>query len=490
MNNHKLVQALATFNKKEWREFSKFAESPYFNTDKHCIRLLDILKREFAKKDSFRLSRTRLEKLFSKNNTVDASLLNVKLSLLTRLAEQFLIQYNFESQNLYKKHLLLEEFLERGLDKHFERTYKKNAGEHKVPQKVSPKFYRNKLLIEYDFTEYITTHKKKMGTRENIQEVSDTLDIYYFLEKINLFTNTIPLENVYDKEYDSSTFELLDTIIQLPRYANHPVLHVYYAAFQTIRFRDNVLHFRQLWDLLEINGQFIEACNLYKLYCLCANYCIEKVVAGKVEFFEDMYEVYRKMEEEELFLLEKHVCVGLLRNTINVALKAGESEWAEYVIEKYKNKIAPHLRESLYMYCSSLLAFHHKKYEETISCLSGVQSISNIFDIDIKFILMKAYYEQDEDFCYRTEQVFRSFKAFIKQHKELAKPRKEACINFANILINLYRVKHGEGRGTLGGITEKMQQYELIVGKSWLTEKTVELNLIRSSAARLVSVSR
>lgn len=489
MNNHKLIQTLKTFNKKEWREFSRFVESPYFNTDKHCIRLLGILKKEFVKKDGFQVSRTRLERLFSRNGAADASLLNVKLSLLTRLAEQFLVQYNFESQNLYRKHLLLEEFLGRGLNNHFERAYKKDACQHKVPKKVSPGFYRNKLLIEHDFTEYITVHKKKMGVRENIQEVSDTLDIYYLLEKIDLFTNTIPLENMYNKEYDSSTFELLETLIQRPRFASHPLLRVYYAAFQMIKFRDNALFFNKLWKLLEANGQFIEASSLYKLYCLCANYCIEKVVAGQVEFHQNIYEVYRKIEEEELFLLEGYVDIGLLRNTINIALKVGESEWAEYVLEKYKNKIAPDSQESVYMYCKSVIAFHQKKYDETIGHLSGVQNISDMFDIGIKFMLMKAYYEHDDDFCYRTEQVFRSFKAFVKQHRELAKSRKEGCINFANILINLYRIKHGEGRNTLDTIRKKMEQCELIVDKYWLTKKAEELTLNNGSSVRLAAAS-
>ncbi len=108
MNNHKLIQILDTFNKKEWREFSKFVESPYFNTDKHCIRLFQILKKEFAKKSDFQLSRTRLEKLFSKDNPTDASLLNVKLSLLTRLVEQFFRQQGLEENPLLSKDFLLK----------------------------------------------------------------------------------------------------------------------------------------------------------------------------------------------------------------------------------------------------------------------------------------------------------------------------------------------------------------------------------------------
>ena len=480
MDNHKLIQTLKTFSRKEWREFSKYVESPYFNTDKHCIRLLEIFKKEFAKKDGFQLSRTRLEQLFSKDNT---SLLNVKLSLLTRLVEGFLVQYNVESKDLYRKHLLLEELHQRGLSKHFERAYRKSASADDAPQKFSPEFYKNKMLVEHSFTKHITASKKKMGTRENLQEVIDSLDIYYFLKKIDLFTDIMPIENMYEKNYDNSAFELLETLIQTPRYANHPVLRVYYAAFQMIRFREDTSYYRKLWELLQTNGHLIEACSLYRLCSLCANYCVEKIIAGHTDFQQDMYEVYRKMEVEELFLLGECIDVGLLRNAVEIAIKIGETEWAEYVLEKYKNKIAPDIRESVYMYCRSLFSFYQKKYGETIGYLSNVGNIINTFDIGIKLMLMKAYYESDEDFCYRTEQVFRSFKAFIKQRKGLAESRKEACINFTNILMNLYRVKHGEGRRRLDAVTEKIEDYKLITGRVWLTQKSEELMLVRGSLA-------
>ncbi len=483
MENHKLIQTLKTFSKKEWREFSKYVESPYFNTDKHCTRLLEILKREFDKKDGFQLSRTRLERLFSKYSSI--SLLNVKLSLLTRLVEGFLVQYNMESKSLYRKHLLLEELHQRGLSNHFERAYRKGVSAQNTPQKFSPEFYGNKMLVEYSFTKYITTNKKKVGVRENLQEVIDSLDIYYFLKKIDLFTEIMPIENMYDKNYDNSAFELLETLIQTPRYANHPVLHVYYAAFQMIRFRDDASYYRKFWYLLEANSHLIETSSLYKLRSLCANYCIEKTLAGDIDFQRDVYSIYRTMEEEDLFLIGEYIDIDLLRNTVEVASKIGEMEWAEYVLEKYKGKIAPNMRESVYMYGQSLLAFYQKKYGETIGYLSNVQNVSNTFDIGIKFMLMKAYYESDEDFCYRTEQVFRSFKAFVKQRKGLAKSRKEASINFANILMNLYRIKHGEGRKKLGTITEKMEDYRLIAGKSWLIQKSEELMPIRGTLTRV-----
>jgi len=73
---------------------------------------------------------------------------------------------------------------------------------------------------------------------------------------------------------------------------------------------------------------------------------------------------------------------------------------------------------------------------------------------------MKTYYEKDD---------------YIKQHRVLSKSRKGACINFANMLNNLYRIKHKEGKITLERTKTKIEQYDSIVEKYWLTQKINEL---------------
>jgi len=420
------------------------------------------------------LSRERLERQFQKVVGKTNAQLNAKLSNLTRLAEQFLAIEKLEAKPLSFKHLLLSNLFQRGLGNHFERVHKKDIQLQKSPKKVSMEFYKDKLSVEYDFLEYITEMRQKMYAHENIQEVNDTLDIHYILTKINISTKILPFKSMYEKDFDTSSFDVLESLIQLPRFANHPVLQIYYTAFQTLRFQTDISHFEKLCELLDAQGHLIEAPDLYKLYCLCTNYCVEKITSGYPYQYQ-LYELYRKIEENNLFLLDEYVEISLLRNTINIALKVGEYEWTEYIIEKYKNKIAPHFRESVYNYCCAILAFYKKEYDETIGYLSGVQSVYSTFDIGPKLVLMKTYYEQDKHFSTSTEQVFRSFKAYIKQHRVLSKSKKEGCINFANLLNNLYRVKHNEGKITIDRIITKIEQYDLIVEKYWLTQKINEL---------------
>jgi len=473
MDNNKLVKLLQTFTKKEWRDFGRFVESPYFNTDRQCVELLEILKKEMARNDGAPPTRERLEQLFLKKSKKDAAQFNVKLSLLTRLAEQFVAQQNYESQDLYKKHLLLEGLFQRDLRGHFESVYKKNAKLHKSPEKVSPEFYRHKYLIEHDFFTYVISGKK-WHVHENLQEINDTLDMAYILTKIDLFWAMAPFTKLYQKDYDFTSFEVLESMVQLPHFVDNPIVRLYYTAYQMM-CSNETSYFRELIELLRIYGGMVKKMDLYNLYMLSTNYCIDKTVNGYVDYHHEIYRLYRQMEEADLFLYKEYIGIGMLKNVISGAVKIREFEWAEYIIEKYKDKIEPKIREDVYSYFSASLSFYQNDFEKTISYLSTVQSINSTFDVNIKFMLMKAYYEQDADYSYYTEQVFRSFKVFIKQSKVHSKQSKEGYINSANIINNLYRIKHKEGRITLESVLKKMEEYEVLIDKKWLTEKIEEL---------------
>lgn len=471
MDNNKLIKLLKTLSKKEWRDFNKFVESPYFNTDQQCVQLLDILNKELTRKGSINLSRERLEKQFFKTSKKDTAQLNVKLSLLTRLAEQFLMQQNFGSKDLYRKHTLLEGLLQKDLRSHFESVYKKDAKAHQKPEKVSLEFYREKFLIEYDFAEYVSSGSKKTHVHENLQNVSDTLDMSYMLSKIHLFCAMTPFMKMYQKEYDTSSFELLESMLQLPRFAEHPVLHIYNTSFQMLRNPSDESHFKQLSKLLLTHGHLIKPFDLNNLYMLSTNYCVDKIRNGHINYHYEAHRLYRQMEEAGLLLYKEYIDIGMLKNIISAAVKLKEFDWAEYVIEKYKDTIEPNVREDVYSYFRASVTFYKKDFETTISYLSGVQSINSTFDVNIKFMLMKSYYEQDTDFSYYTEQVFRSFKVFVKQNKVFSKQRKERLINFTNSINHLYRVKHREGRATIESVAQKIEGYELLADKKWLKEK-------------------
>ena len=65
MKNSKLIQVLKSFSAGDWKEFKKFAVSPYFNKGRDYIPLLEELKVFYPNFDSDKLTS---EYIYSKKN--------------------------------------------------------------------------------------------------------------------------------------------------------------------------------------------------------------------------------------------------------------------------------------------------------------------------------------------------------------------------------------------------------------------------------------
>jgi len=91
--------------------------------------------------------------------------------------------------------------------------------------------------------------------------------------------------------------------------------------------------------------------------------------------------------------------------------------------------------------------------------------------MDGKFLMMKAYYELDEEYSERTERIILSFIAYIKQNRILSAINKQGYINFTKTLHSLYRIKHRVGRSSLEAIENRLQNYQRVSDKKWLLEK-------------------
>ncbi len=474
MDNHKLIQILNTFDKKEWREFSKFVESPYFNTDKHCIRLMQILKKEFAKKSGFQLSRARLEKLFSKNNPSDASLLNVKLSLLTRLAEQFFRQQELEENPLLCKHLLLKRFFKQGLNNHFESTYRRDIDLHESPKKVNAEHYLYKYLIQHDFLRYnMAVDKKTLLANENLQATNESLDVFYIIRKIDLYNRMSMIRTIFQKKYDMVSFQFVESMALLPCYTNHPIIQLYYALFM-LHQTPSPQNFNHLRMTMRKYIGDLEPPYTKSFYIASSNYCAEQIRKGE-NYDEEVHEIYAEMEEAGLFATREWTDIRILKNAIVSGLIVKKFEWAVYIIEKYKDKIEPSIRESTYNYLLALCAIEKKEFDEAVGYLLQAGNVDFEFNMNIKSHLIQCYYERDIAYNRHTEQAIRSYKVFFKQSKYFSDQTKDIFINFGNIIHYLYRAKHNEGRATIKEALKKMEQYESVMYRDWLLEKIEEL---------------
>jgi len=309
---------------------------------------------------------------------------------------------------------------------------------------------------------------------ENYQDINDTLDILYIINKTELYSGMDMFSRVYGKTYDVPS-QLLDSLFKAPNLAKYSIVEIYHAAHQITLRSDDAYYFERLRTLLSLHGNSLATFNLQALYILLCNYCVYRNRQGDNEYSAKLHQVHREMEYADLLLIDKWTNIRALQNMIISALGQKEFEWTEYIIEKYKDKIAPDIQTCTYNYFQAIYFFYKEEFGTTIKYLSQVYTVDFEFNMNIKLFLVKAYYEYDAEYSYHTEQVLRSFKAYFRQSKVFQKDSKTAYINFGCMANILYRIKHQEGRENIEDAIRKLEDCEFITGKSWLLRKIKEL---------------
>ena len=469
------IDLLNNFSEKEIIGLSAFVNCTHFNTDKYVVRLLEVLKREVLGKTFEGEMRLRVyEKVFSekvpaKGWTEDQrKLMSAKLTGLTRLAERFLAIEALEENQVYRSDLVYQKLLEKRQYALFQRKMKQEEKILAAQAEKDLTHHSRCDVLEKSRLDYL--HQTgKIYQKNNISEMLHHSNMRYFLQQLNLYVTVLSLEQISDNEFDKSSLDIALQLLDLPQYADAPMLQVYKATIHLMKTPNDVTcHI--LLDLLAQHAAHIPKSDLNGFYSTVTNFYIRQILIGQASY-RDLFEVYRVMESHDLLVEEGFVPAGKLKNVIIAACRVSEFEWSKNILEKYKPLIRSSVRKSVCHFTVGVIAFYRKDYDTAIHHFIRVENVNNDYDLNSRTMIMKSHYENDKDFDNRTVQIFRINEKFFKENKYLPYKRKRGYKNFCQILINLYKFRHRSTKMTLESIKEKLEKQDVNSDRNWLLEK-------------------
>jgi len=474
-----VIELLNTFSERESTDLLNFILCKYFNNDNYVVALLKALQKEVIHKKAFddEVQCLVFQKVFPKKprpkdalNKQQKSFLLVKMNALTRLTESFLCHEALQQNEACKTELLFDKLLEKNqfwlFKRHVTRTRKEL--DEQVAKGIDE--YARQFKMEMGIFNHL--HKKgELVVEDNLPELITNLDIYYLLNKLNLHGTCISLTHFSaQKSYDYAPMKAVQPLLQLPQYAHHPLIRMYVIALDLLKNNTPELY-EQLVELLEEQSPFISKHNLHYFYMIAANFCGKKIKEGKIEYYERMLELYKKMEEKDLLREGNFIPVGTLKNVITLSCKLKEFEWAKEIIKKYHTALEKEHADSVYHFNMGLVAFYQNDFKTALSHFIRVQKVNLVYDINCRIMLLKSHYELDHEYDERTIRTFLLSERFIQSHKGLVSRDKKAYKNFVRILINIYNTRHGAGKMTAEKIKTKLEKLEFVSDKKWLSEK-------------------
>lgn len=479
------VDLLNSFSKKELDGFSEFLTCSYFSTDKHVIMLFKALRKHVIHKHFFdTVLRSRVyEFVFKKQaaekvklSNAQKTALNRKLSLLLRLAEEFLAINNLRESKYSDIDYLYPELLKRKQHSLYKRHFKKmeDGFEHTSVKDIQ--HYENLAKFNELHLSYLETIQK-IETGGNIEGCITSIDLNFLLKRLSVHHIVLGLNRYSVKQTNSKMYEAIKELLLMPKYKNNILIKLYSKNIKLTEKLDYP-SFENLIKFIDDEDGNISKTDLVGSYHNALNFCINQVRKGNFEFYKRTFSLYLNMHKKNLLLIDDFLHSTVFTNIITAGCRAKQFLKAKELCNYYKPFLIKKIRDSVYHYNLGLIAFFQQKYEVAHSNFAIIQKTNTNIDFNVRLYVLQCLFESSNSYSFQFLQSLKSTKEFFKNQKKLPPQRKKAYLNFLQIMLMLYKFIYHKSKTSISIIEEQLMKMEVVSYRVWLIEKINELKKI------------
>ena len=463
MKDPKLFELLKSLSIYELRRLGSYVESPYNNSNKQLISFHQLISNYHPQYDPASTDKKNLFKhLFPKQKYEDKKI-RYLFTDYTRQLENFLVDESLSRQDSLKDQILRKELAARNCSKAYRTKFQGG-----IPHSTEDAdYFLHQYQAAYTHLDlWISRQKRK--EEQNIEVVIEHLDKFYFAKKLELSCAVQNFRNVLSMNYKNNFREELVGLIQSHDYGKVPIISVYNQILLTLTEEENEKHFDKLLEIIPLHEKKISLQQLREIYQYAMNYCIKKINKGNTAYFKTLFGIYKIILPKNILLTEKFLPQFDYKNIVTIALRMKEFSWAKKFIEDYKPFLRKEDLENAYTYNLAHWYFHNREYSKTLSLFQRVKYTDVYYQLDIRSILLKTYFEQDdaEAFFYHAS----AFRTYIRRNKLVSDYQRTSYRNFIKYSGQLLRANGNLKK--ISGIKKELEEKKQVADINWLLQKT------------------
>lgn len=462
-----MISLLRHFHPKELSQLEDFIASPFFNKDTDLINFYNYIKKYGPEFNSPKLDR---DHLFKKGIVADEKKLSYMMSDIVKLAENFIRYNKFNEQEIEGYCNLMSVYNNWEDDKLYEQTMRKSkAAIENYPFRNATFFYKE-YLVESEMNAYFDRQKKR-SYDESLQRAADHLDLFYLSIKLKYSCELINRQKLVAAEYELRLLKEITAHLSENNYNSYPAISIYHQILMTFLENDNAEHFKKLKTLLDAHAHKFPQAEARDMYMYAQNYCIRKINAGDMNFLQESLGLYKKALEKEILYEEGYLSPWSFKNIVVVALRAGDTDYAEKFIKQYHAAINPKFRNNAFNYNQAYLQFYKGRHGNALELLNKVEFTDIFYALDSRSLQIKIYYELDE--WMSLQSALEAFRVYLRRNKTLSENMKTTYSNLVKFIDKLSRMQKGEN-AKLEKLLDKINETKQIADIRWLKTKVEE----------------
>lgn len=471
LQTNKLYQTLCCLDGAEIKRLTKYLVSPYFNQSKTlaklCNLLLECCERKEPGFDRFEI----WGRLFPEKPYDDVNFRKYSSDLL-KLIQDFMAQETIMYDTVRRSIDALDFAVRRKIEPVFTGMMRQVRAGLENNQYRSLEYFRNAYAAErlyYAMMDFDV----KLNVRANIEEISYNLDVFYWIEKLKLYSSVLSQKRTGNFEYKLNFTDDVLAYLKIFPIDRVPELAIYFYSFLTLYEEEKNDHYFNLRSLLDRLGQLMPQKEAVELYDSALHYCIGKLNKGSKEFLQEYFDLFEDGLYKKIFIVNEELATWRYNNAVGVALQLGKLDWAETFIENYRKYLPADTQQNTYTFNLARVYRYQNKYDKVLFLLRDVEYEDIGYNLISKAILIITYYELDEHDA--LDPFMESFRVFLNRHKTIPNQRRQGYLNLIKYVRRLTRVSTND-KASL----EKLKQDVLknrakTVNHEWLLEKISEL---------------
>ncbi len=464
MHQNKVVKVFKTLSKDEIKLLTKFVQSPIHNRHKDVIQLFQYLKKHHGGKERA-YDKQNIYKAVFPNEAFDMQRLHYVCSYLLKVIEEFLAWNEWKKDNTEGIYLA-RAYYKHQLGKSFQKSIQKVNSENEKQPLRDVKFHRRKYQIQLE--EYDYSMKLGRSRHFNLQEMADSQDIAFISEKLKNACILLSHEAVTKTKYDTGLLNQVLDFLEYHSFLNVPAIAIYYHSFLALSNHEDEKPFQKLKELVALHESKFPKEEQISFYRILINYCIRRLNLGYSNFYKEIFEIYKKGLEVDVFLEHGIFHPASFGNIVMTGLRLKEFDWTEQFLFKYKNTLPEEQKEGIFNY--NLARFHYQKkdYNQAMPLLSRMDSDDVLTNCSAKTLLAKMYFEQESYDA--LESLLNSFKIYIRRKKKELSYHLELYEHFILYSKQLWSLAVQNQKDS-GNLFKKIQTTKIVAEKRWLLEQ-------------------
>ena len=485
----KFFEILKTFSAAELKSFESWLQSPWCNTNKNLLTLLQKTKKYYPDFVNDRITKERLFKQVLPTGKYSNRRMNNLLSEGYKAAEKFVIFQKLSSDTNLQNNLKIQEFQERHLDDWFFRDTEKEITRLEEKEIKNHDDYLYSSLLHRRRYHYSDSGNRAKYGSTDLLKTEESSETVYLAEKafiINekIFRTRITREKYSEIKQEIDKWSVAAEEFDIPAFTFYRLRFRHYRTGQTEDFLILKRYFTENYASFNLTDKKIFLISLI-------NENIQLLKAQELPTTSPL-PLYKIGMENNLLLYKNILSKFTYVSLVTLSNTARDFAYTRKVINDYADNLHHHLREDTVRWAEAHTAYYQNELHRALDLLLHYTPSDTFIRNRSKFLTVQIYFDiylKDASYSDFLVSYLENTEKWYRREDYKSKDYKQSNLRFIQICRKLVKAWQNPDLA-IEKIENLLKTEKNLQGAEWLQRKIdfiISVKTEGSSAKRMTS---